>query len=63
MTINILFQNLVKHERVHTGERPFTCTVCGDKFKQSGALYTHNKLKHGGKKTDEGSNNNMEQPK
>lgn len=35
------------HERVHTGETPFSCSFCDKKFKQSSSLVKH-KRKHTG---------------
>ncbi|KFO76999.1 Zinc finger protein 32, partial [Cuculus canorus] len=32
---------LAAHERCHTGERPFTCTNCGESFSQKGSLITY----------------------
>ena len=32
------------------GERPYSCEVCGDSFRQSSHLKTHRALKHEGKK-------------
>ena len=33
--------SLVKHSRTHSGERPFECGICDDKFRQKGNLIQH----------------------
>lgn len=35
------FENLVKHHRVHTGERPYICEICARTFTQESSLQSH----------------------
>ncbi|XP_059410371.1 zinc finger and BTB domain-containing protein 49-like isoform X3 [Carassius carassius] len=41
--------NIVAHQRVHTGERPFKCDTCGKLFTEAGNLKKHQRV-HTGEK-------------
>ena len=36
--------NLVDHERIHTGEKPFKCNQCTKKFNQRSAANRHERI-------------------